>query len=65
MRGPRGVTTAMRGWCILYIGWLQDEASRAGGRGSVRRGAARRETGRIGVVVEEELRETETWPNRN
>lgn len=57
MRGPRGVTTAMRGW---YIGWLQDEAGRGGERGAARRGA-----GRIGVVAEEELRETETWPNRN
>lgn len=56
MRGPRGVTTALRGW---YIGWLQDEAGRGGERGSVRRGSEN------GVVAEEELRETETWPNRN
>lgn len=35
MRGPRGVTTAMRGW---YIGWRQDEAGRGGERGSGWRG---------------------------
>lgn len=54
MRGPHGVTTAMRG---CYIGgWrLQDEAGRGGER-----------AGRVGVVGSGgELRETETWPNRN
>lgn len=56
MRGPRGVTTAMSG---IEGGCRMKRVEKAS---ADRCGVARDESG---VVVEEKLRETETWPNRN